>query len=40
MKRSPAKQLVIVTDAFDIVRTVGLTLLHVEATTSTADHPC
>ena len=37
MKRNPAKQLV--TDAFDIVRTVGLTLPHVEATTKYDGSP-
>ena len=37
MKRNPAKQPV--TDAFDIVRTVGLTLPHVEATTKYDGSP-
>jgi hypothetical protein len=37
MKRRPAKQLV--TDAFDIVRTVGLTLPDVEATTKYDGSP-
>jgi hypothetical protein len=37
MKRKPAKQLV--TDAFDMVRTVGLTLPHVEATTKYDGSP-
>jgi hypothetical protein len=37
MKRNLAKQLV--TDAFDIVRTVGLTLPHVEATTKYDGSP-
>jgi hypothetical protein len=37
MKRDPAKQLV--TDGFDIVRTVGLTLPHVEATTKYDGSP-
>ena len=38
MKRRPAKQLV--TDAFDIVRTVGLTLPDVEAPTKYDDQRC
>jgi hypothetical protein len=37
MRRRPTKQLV--TAAFDIVRTVGLALPDVEATTKTTDHP-
>src|SRR5260370_2084184 len=37
MKQRPAKQLV--TDAFDIVRTVGLTLPDVEATTKSDGSP-
>jgi hypothetical protein len=37
MKRNPGKKLV--TDAFDLVRTVGLTLPHVEATTKYDGSP-